>query len=178
MRDILTAFWVDPAAVASIPHVVNQPEKQRAVSLRATQPTIASMYIQRACCAYLGWPNALINNVAGTDADGSLTREITASLRDRLKLVGSSDSYVKQYVARRYGTQPLFVIIPNFVDVDVLDKVRNEFPTVTFFLLFQNDVLDFDLQQSNYINYLQPELSLEQATNVMDSYDYTKQFLD
>ena len=182
MRDILTAFWIDPAAVASIPRVVLQPEKQRAISLRASQPIIASMYIQRACCTYPSWPDALLNNDAGTDAAGRLTLEIIESLRDRLKLYDRgkprSDSDVKQHVRKMYGAKPLFVIIPNFVDVDVLAKVREEFPTVTFFLLFQQDLLDFDVLQGNYINYLQPELSAEQAETVANLYDYTKQFVE
>jgi TIR domain-containing protein len=182
MRDILTAFWIDPQAVAPVAHVVKLPLKQRAVSLGAEHMIIASMYIQRACCLYPGWDAPWVNNVAATRQAKRLIAEITKSIRERLKLyengVPFSDDMVKRYVNKAYQQKPLFVIVPGAVDAEVLTAVRNDFPTVTFFLVLGHKPIGLQQLAQNYVAHLLPDLDAEKEDDIWIAYTSTKQYVE
>ena len=173
--EILIQFWVDPLAVACIPEVVRKPGGQRGVGLNAKRPFTARVYIRRACSLFPEWIALEVPNVTGEDVSGALARHIRSQLTNKFDI---PEDELNEYLEYRESKQydPIFMLISDPLDSQVLENLRQKFPSITFFVLYGNTVPTDQKIAMDGVIFLKPSLDPQQETEAFFEYRGWKLF--
>ncbi len=175
MITILAPSWVDERAVAPIPEVMRRPPKQRTVCVNGRKTFTGEMYIRRASGTFPSWSTLKVNNLSAEDQFGALMREIRAEYRKEIADDSLNDEDIDDLLNNlQEDLDPYFVVVPDYLDDEVLLKLREKYPRLTFFLLSGNQHLDTQELELKYIKFLQPALEPEQEKEAFRSYNHAR----
>jgi hypothetical protein len=135
MVELIASSWVDLRCVGRIPAIAKGQESVRAFSLNATQWDVARMYVVGASHDDPPdtWHDAPCTGVFGENVE-ELIEEVRGVLIQ--KLASSADKLLQDLAAFHFSEQPVIVGLDGQgLDEKILNRLRQEFPHVTFFLM-------------------------------------------
>lgn len=144
--ELVAPVWVRIPAASAIPHIATQETKLRKLWVNGGDQYpdfTAEHFVRRACCRppRTCWPVLLVAPDSGEDEVGHYKRVINECLKNKvLRVESASEVLVKQVLNNRERDgEPVFVAFhPPGPDPDVIEALRTEFPTLTFFILTGN----------------------------------------
>lgn len=140
----LTPFWVNPDAVAQLPHMHKRPRKQRAVMVNGVEhPFTGRCYIQRACSGTYDWVFAKIIEQMGYEETPEVQiKLIEDDIRKQiLPQIGLDEEEeggpvdLDEDFDEREKKEPFFILAPKDIDDFILTRLRDRYDSFTFFLL-------------------------------------------
>ncbi|MFL6255071.1 MAG: toll/interleukin-1 receptor domain-containing protein [Pyrinomonadaceae bacterium] len=140
----LAPFWVNPDAVAQLPHMHKRPRGQRTVIVNGIEhPFTGRCYIQRACCGTYDWVFANITEQVGyeetpeiqiklieDDIRKQILPQIGLDEEDEGGLIDLDEDFDE-----REKEEPFFILAPKDIDDSILERLRGRYESFTFFLL-------------------------------------------
>lgn len=174
---LVTPTWVDLRAASGIPEIAAREGARRMLWVNGGRPGVeeftGNSFVQRACARSpdLAWSVLLIPNVSGEDAVGFYKHAIRTqvkSLAARNELASEDD--IRSFLARKErDKEPVFLLFtPPAPDAEVLEELRREFPTPTFFLLTG----DCAVSDVDGAEFLRPELQAGEEQSAYDEFKY------
>ena len=166
--ELIAPVWVSLAAASRIPQIASmQDTTLRKLWVNGGDDEYAEFtaghFVRRACCRppQTCWPVLLVPPDSGEDDAGHYKRVIKESLKIRLvRNESASEVVLREVLARKErDKEPIFIAFtPPGPDRDVIAALRDEFPTLTFFILtgYQAQAVP-----SPDMQFLQPELKAE-----------------
>jgi len=142
--NLVTPTWVDLRAASGIPEIAAREGARRMLWVNGGHPGAeeftGNSFVRRACARSpdLAWAVLPVPNAAGEDAVGYYKQAIRKQLQSHVvKVEGAKDDEIRSVLARKErDREPVFLLFtPPAPDAEVLDELRREFPTLTFFLL-------------------------------------------
>jgi hypothetical protein len=163
--DLVAASWVDPKAIEELPEI-SRAASGRAVALNAALAETARMY-QVAACPTNRSHFVSCGDVFGEPAQheglaDEIVAKVETALRTYMKVPASQDVRVVLKLADR---MIVFVAVPaiGFTDV-VVERLQNEFPTVTFFFLTGNQSAPAMAIERKLLKVIIPQLHESEET--------------
>jgi hypothetical protein len=176
--DLIGSSWIDLKSLEEFPQ---SPEPESSVALNGDHPTTALLYVFRACNYHKrrlrrsAWRCAIVDDVVGELSDPSvLVQKVRTAL---IRCLGKTENEMGEDDLRTYLTQmqvhdPLYVALPfASLPLDVLQPLRDAFPTVTFFLLTGSHPLTDTTLNQWEIQRLNPELEEEDESRYVVEYE-------
>ncbi|MEA2174820.1 MAG: hypothetical protein QOD00_2412 [Blastocatellia bacterium] len=179
--DLVAPTWVDLSAASGIPEIAAREGARRLLrvngGLMGVEEFTGNSFIRRACgrSPDLAWAVLPIPNAAGEDAVGYYKHAIRKQLQSRVvKVENAKDPQIRSVLERKDRDQePVFILFsPPLPDRAVLDELRREFPTLTFFLLTGDCTVSEQVRELSGGEFLQPELKAGEEQNAYDEYVY------
>jgi hypothetical protein len=160
--DIIGSAWVDYRSVERIPRIARGKEGRRAISTNAFTPLIAEMYVTSARITAgdrpTSWHYAECDAVTGEDPALELIPKVRRALAEALNCAEEMVASRARSVAE-YGEQPIIIALHHpGIDKTVLDALRREFGTTTFFLLVGATTPVGSILSDAEVEWLLPEL--------------------
>ncbi|WP_198031253.1 toll/interleukin-1 receptor domain-containing protein [Bradyrhizobium sp. th.b2] len=177
---LLATVWIDCRAVEALHRVSHGPAADRSVAINGDEPALSRWYVQRACGAVPGSARVQVRiGAAEDDIEG-----IVSQVRESLRLRGPPGISASRHLATLSGPNasqggPIFLMFeaPE-PDPDILDRLRQEFPAFTFFLLTGDHVPEPPIDRSRAGAYfLRPELRADDTTRALDAWSVAYQQL-
>jgi len=140
---IVTLFWIDPAAIIDIAREAASPNgPHRILLLNTTNGQIGAMYIQRAALSYpLKWSVVPVNADAGEDPIASVQTDMRKWFRDKNQmLAAASDAEVDAHVTAR--PSPVIVVLPQWLKLERIAELRDLYPNCLFISLAGKELPD------------------------------------
>jgi hypothetical protein len=76
-----------------------------------------------------------------------------------------------EYDLSQFGIDaPFFVVVPGYLDVDELERLRGKYPNLTIFLLTGDLALDQEQMRAVHIAFLQPKLERAEEQEALRLY--------
>lgn len=168
---ILASSWVDECAAAIIPEVVKRPLAQRSICVDGIRPFTGEKYIRRACNGSEDWTVLQVNNRPGEDQLGALIREIRAQAERLYPDLTEEDIETLLKDPEEGIGYPHIVLVPEYLNVEVLIELRKKYGGLTFFLLPGEKHPDIQEMKLKDIEFLLPPLGLKQETQAWIQYN-------
>lgn len=159
IMQIVTPFWIEPAAIIEIAREAATPAgPHRILLLNTTNGQIGVMYIQRAALTYpLRWSVIPVNADAGDDPIANIQADMRKWFRDAdLTLAGAKDPEVDAKI--KGSPSPVIVVLPNWVKVERIAELRDRYPNCIFISLAGNTLPDDDTLRTLNAIVLEPRL--------------------
>jgi hypothetical protein len=174
LLEVLAPAWVDPCAAGKICEIVTRPPGRRAVGVNGRRSFTGITYVRRAGGRYPFWRHVLTAGTGSEDVAGGLIEDVRAGIRRALALAPEDgDEEIEALLER----EPLFVLVPPpQPGEEVLARLRQAFPPVTFFLLAGDHATEEDAPPPD-VEYLAPRLAPRQEDEAYREYLYTKGLL-
>ncbi len=173
---LVASAWVDLRSIREIPAAAGG---SQGLCVSASRHLTAKMYV---ICASTerpldSWTVARVDGVVGEDSDGDLARQVRDSLCHELKL-GSVDELPATLAEFRTFDEPVFVSLPAAgVDSEAMDRLRNPFAGVTFFLLAGQAVPALECLEEAGVVLLRPPLDPQFESRFEESYETSSRYL-
>lgn len=166
--NFLAPYWVDAEAAGRL-RALTIREPRGAAALNTTEPAHCGlMYVRRA--HHLGF-NFMLPNLAGGDG-GQTAREIGNQILEYVKKRGwakstDSDDKVKQVLLK--WPNPVYAVLPEPIDPEVLAELRDQFTGVTF-VMATGAQLTPDERFAD-VDWLRPELATGTDDRVLTDFN-------
>jgi len=133
---IVTPFWIEPAAIVDIAREAASPGgPHRILLLNTTNGQIGVMYIQRAALAYpLKWSVIPVNADAGENPIAGVQADMRKWFRNaNLMLAVTSDADVDAHIRSR--PSPVIIVLPHWLKLERIAELRDLYPNCIFISL-------------------------------------------
>lgn len=174
--NFVAPYWVD-AEVAGRLRALNGRTPPRAAALNASEPLHSGlMHVSRAHNMGLDY---LISDIAGGD-HGQTAKDISAQIvqwcRTRGDIAKEKDSDEAVKKALMESLIPVYAVLPERIDPDVLDELRDEFKSVVF-VMSRGPQLDEDARFRD-VDWLKPALDAAIEKREQTSYSTAVQIIN
>ncbi|HEV8136400.1 MAG TPA: toll/interleukin-1 receptor domain-containing protein [Pyrinomonadaceae bacterium] len=167
--DRLAPFWVDVRAVVRVPEMIKEPQKQRAICVNSSLLQFTpKMYLRRAQLSVYPWVSARVNLPKGYEEQPQsqiqlIEKEIGKQVLPQLGFDEEDEQdlfspAVDRLLQTREKKEPLFIIVPEDLDDEVLDALRQKFVRFTFFVLKKDEAVDPAKLKLKCIELLEPKI--------------------
>jgi hypothetical protein len=177
---LVVPAWVAEAEAKPIAQIALSEPVRRAVSLNAADRWSLHTYISRSCYKSLDHKLKVCELVKPGYQDSLLhfKQQILDSFKPSEYASGVKPEDVKRRIVKRNLAEPVFVVFPpGFIpDTKILDSLRDEFSTVTFFVLAGDappEQLNPILDRVSVLKPLDPNL----RQNAEDEYEIAQDYL-
>lgn len=143
LLEIITPNWVAPECANPVAELAFDATIKRALSLNTAETFTAHSYIGRSCYKPLthGLPFCELQEPTREDSFADLRDQILAEFKSTSQFARKESSeFIKKRIEQRQAEippKPVYVLFPPgwVPDAELFDALRNEFQTVTFFVL-------------------------------------------
>lgn len=159
-------LWVDQDAAARLGVVARGPNEQRAIGLTGRRKGTGDLYVRRACLRYPSWEAIVVNppqHVSGGSGEEWLSEELKLWYQRKEARFDVEDDELIEQMRATANDEPLFVIVPEYVEPALLKEARNLLPTTTFIVLLGHDPAN-PAPTAPGFEILQPVLTRDQET--------------
>lgn len=171
----LATAWISCRAVDPIARITQGPERQRAVAINSDQPMISSWYLLRASGLATEWRQIeVILDVGEEDPEATVVQVRESLLRGGPAGI-PADIFINQFrTAHACRGGPIFLMFkaPE-PDLEILERLREEFPAFTFMLLTGPYVPPLDQELSlRGAYFLRPELRADAVNEALEAWSH------
>lgn len=143
LLELITPHWVEQGRAGPVAQLALAATANRALSLNTSDPFTAHSYIGRSCCKPLthGLPFCELQEPIRENTFADLRDQILAEFKSTSPFARQeSPEFIKKRIEQREAEsppKPVYVLFPPgwVPDAEVFDALRDEFKTVTFFVL-------------------------------------------
>jgi hypothetical protein len=156
---IVTPFWIEPAAIIEIAREAALPTApHRILLLNTTNAQIGAMYVRRAAMEYpMRWALITVTADGGDDLIGNVRTDIRMWFRAKnLMLASASDREIDASI--RNNATPVIIVVPSWMKIERIAELRDLYPRCIFISLAGEDLPDESMLKALNAIVIEPRL--------------------